>query len=294
MGSEQKTENKFAAIINEKLNSGELTRKEASRRLEFAIEREFEKSPEEIRHGFIDTCEDLLYALNSPEEYVSRAASSKQQLEVKLARKRNFIFFGRRLALTISMGVLFFVAIAVFDGILYREWLTGNSTEDMQQYELSGYVVDPNLVEKGNASSDQEFREIITSNLEEAMEILSSVPLLPQWHPEKWEEMLYYASADDMLEWFYIDYVSSETTYVMKYEIFHYLSADMAQESIEQNQHGYKTLCNGWEVYFTENMDRSVAIWIEGTTVYTVHGPVPQDEIVKMIQSIEREKRHNE
>ena len=38
------------------------------------------------------------------------------------------------------------------DGILKREWLSGNSTEDEQQYAIQGQSIDPGLVEEGVAA----------------------------------------------------------------------------------------------------------------------------------------------
>ena len=289
MGSEHMSAKDFAAIINEKLNSGELTRKEASRRLEFAIEREYKKSPEEIRHGFIDTCEDLLYALNSPEEYMSRAETSKRQLEEKLFRAEKSRAFGKRLALIVSVAIVLVVGMIALDGTIYREWLTGESTEDMQQYEVTRHVVDPNLIEKGNAIPDQEFREINTPNLDEALEVLTYEPLLPEWYPDGWEVHEYYASADGSFEWFFVVLVSQNAKGVLKYEVTRYIDAEFANESIEQNEHGSYSICNGWDVYFTKNMERSVAVWIDATTVFHVHGPISQDDVIKIIESIDRQ-----
>ena len=74
----------------------------------------------------------------------------------------------------------------------------------------------------------------------------------------------------------------------LKYELMKYGDVETAQFLFEQNEHGTLTLCNGWDVYLTTNIERSAAIWLDGDTTYSLFGKTSEADIVNMINSIRK------
>ena len=280
--------NKFADAINELLNSGKLTPQEATKRLADAVDKELEKPSEDIRESFIATCEDLIYAINNKDEYVSQAESSRRELEGKLEKSKKRGSMSKRIFAVASIAAVLVVGVIIVDGVLHREWLEGTSTPDQQQLEVVGNVIDPGLVQNGNANIADETREITTTNFDEAVEVLGYTPLVPTWLSEGWEIKEYYVFSEEGYSRLVVDMLSEKTDQKLKYEIRRYGDMETARFLFEQNEHGTETLHNGWDVYFTVNIEQNAAIWLDGDTSYSIYGPVSSDDIVRMINSIER------
>lgn len=84
---------RYGKAITNLFKSGKLTFEEASARLIFAIEAEAEKTKDKLRLPFIKACCELLYILNSSEDYVSQADISRKHLEEQLAKEENSLIF---------------------------------------------------------------------------------------------------------------------------------------------------------------------------------------------------------
>lgn len=288
MDSNHCSGNKYADAINELLNSGKLTPQEATRRLSNAVDKELAKAPADISESFIATCEDLIYAINNEREYISHAEASRQELEVKIEKKERRSSIYKRVLAVSSIAAMLLVGVIMGDGILHREWLSGTSTPDQQQFAVTGNVVDPGLVEGGHADITDETREITTDSFDEAVEVLGYTPLVPTWFPEGWEIKEYYAYAEEGFSRLSIDLVSESKDEELKYELRQYSDMETAEHAFEQNEHGDMELCNGWKIYFSINIERSAAVWLDGKTTYSLFGRVTKDEMKDIIISIER------
>lgn len=288
MDSNHCSGNKYTDAINELLISGKLTPQEATERLAAAVDKELEKAPEDIRESFIATCEELIYAINNKEAYVSRAESSRKELEARLTKKDKRSSMSKRIAAMSGIAAVLVVGVIIIDGIFRREWFEGTSTPDQQQFEVAGNVIDPGLVDGGHANVAEETREITTADFDEAVQTLGYTPLVPAWIPEGWEIKEYYAFAEEGYSRFSIDMVSSNVDGILTYELVTFDDMGSAIHAFEQNEHGQDTPCNGWNVYITENIQRCASVWRDGNTLYSLFGPIAQDDLLEMINSIER------
>lgn len=280
--------NESLDAIRQKISSGELTLEEMNCRLKRAINAEIMKPPAEMDIAFLKSCQDLQYAINNSTEYVSKAPQYAKELKTHTKKRDPAFSIPKRLVAATGIAASLLVLLIVGDGILHREWFTGNSTPDQQQYNVIGHVVDPGIVEKGNATSTTEAREIETSSFDEVAATLGFAPLTPSWLPDGWLVESYFALAEEGYLWYSVDYSSVNTDEKMVYEMRQYADVETANVSFEQNEHGLLENLNGWKIYITENIERSVAVWHEGNAVYTIHGPVGKNDLLDMINSIEK------
>ena len=288
MDSDRCVSNEYANAISDLLKSGKLTPREASKRLSMAVDRELKKPANKIRESFVQTCIDLMYALNAPREYVSQAQQSRKQLEVKIAeRNRRKTLKSRLLAATVITAVLTIGAV-IGDGLLRKKWIDGKSSDDMQQFEVIGNEVDPSLVEGGVALFSTEPREVNTKDISEVDDVLGYIPSLPTWYPEGWEIQTYYAASVPEFQWFYIELRNDENKDLLKYEFKRFITVEAAKEAYEQNERGVLATINGWDVYVSENTDKSIAVWWDTDTYYVLAGPVTKDALQEIIHSIRK------
>lgn len=288
MDSDRCSGDKYANAIMEHLRSGKLTPQEAAHRLSIAIDRELEKPPAEIRESFIRACTDLMHILSTPEEYVSQADFNKKQLGVKIRKVEKRREMTKRVLITSGIAASILVGVMIGDGILRREWLDGRSTEDQQQFEVVGTVIDPNLVDSGIAAPNDSLQAIESNDLAEISEALGYMPPFPEWCPDGWTSPTLGLNSHPEFLWFFAEWHNEDIDGLLKYEVKWFNALDGAKEAFEQNEHGQKTTINGMDVYFTENIEKSMAVWWEGKTYCTIHGPVSYDTLYNMIESINK------
>lgn len=280
--------NESLDAIRQKISSGELTLEEMNRRLKRAINTEIMKPPAEMDIAFLRSCQDLQYAINNSTEYVSKAPQYAKELREHTKKHTSGFSIPKRLIAATGIAASLLVLLIIGDGILHREWFTGRSTPDQEQYNVTGHVIDPGLVESGNANGPITASEIETSNFAEVVDMLGFAPITPSWLPDGWSIESYFALVEEGYLWFSADYAFPNSVEKLKYEMRQYADMETANDSFEQNEHGLPDDVNGWKVYITENIERSVAVWYDGDTVYTVHGPVGKSDLLDMINSIEK------
>lgn len=75
---------------------------------------------------------------------------------------------------------------------------------------------------------------------------------------------------------------------LLRFSITTYSDVESAIYEFEQGKTGTETQCNGWTVYISENTDAPMAVWREDTACYSITGPISKDELLQIIQSIQR------
>ena len=140
---------------------------EAVHRLEALLQTEIERKDRAADMELVEACEELLWQIGTQGrlKFEDKRKENQAALMRRLERKR------RRTA-ALRMGTRAAAAFAVIlvlavlgDGILKREWLSGNSTEDEQQYAIQGQSIDPGLVEEGVAAGDDNIADrLITTD----------------------------------------------------------------------------------------------------------------------------------
>ena len=275
-------------VLKKKVESGELTFGELCLRLRVAIDSELRKPTAEIDRDFLNSCQDLLDRLTLSEKYVSKQPQYERELVRYVEKRRKMETLRKRAFTAVGVLVALIVLFVVGDGILHREWLVGDSSKDLQQYEVVGKVVDPNMLEKGKAAKTVEPREVSTKNLEEAESVLGFSPLVPAWYPEGWSLDTYVAARNENWQCFYAAFSSMHHDKLLTYTISKYDKTEEAQNFFEQSEKGQRLLINGWDVYVATNIDELIAIWLDGNCCYALFGALSEDEMVTIIESIQK------
>lgn len=277
--------------IRTAIADGKLTKEEISRRLTYAINKEYEKHPRERNGTFIVTCQKILYEMHTGQPYASQKEESKQALigrlnKAKMKRRNTRI---RHIAIRgLAIGTAIIVLIFGVDALLHREWLEVEQSLDDQQYILNGREIDTGLVDEGIADNDTtQPQTLTTTNLDEAIAALGYTPLMPSWLPEGWTLENYYVRKSTTTQ-FRIQYHDVQHEFLLRFGMEEYPDINRASQAFEQEREGVEEYYNGWTVYITENIDRCIAIWQDGTICYSLSGPITLDEVQNIIKSIVR------
>ena len=268
MGGQKKTS---IIRILELIEYGSIPQNEAVHRLEALLQSEIERKDKAADMELVEACEELLWQIGTQGrlKFEDKRKENQAALMRRLERKR------RRTA-ALRMGTRAAAAFAVIlvlavlgDGILKREWLSGNSTEDEQQYAIQGQSIDPGLVEEGVAAGDDNIADrLITTDWESVVAFLGTEPLRPDHLPEGWRVGHYHAIRFDDEQILTISYINeADPTATMKFLWDRHFSVEAANLALEQNKDGELMEIGGIRVYRSSNMEKNRFVWIEGTTV---------------------------
>jgi len=179
------------------------------------------------------------------------------------------------------------ILIVVGDGILNREWLSGSSTDDEQQYAIQGKILDPGLVGEGAATDDDTTADsLTTTDWEDVVDFLGMEPILPGYLPEGWRADQYHAVRFDDELILNISYINEDNpTATMIFLWDHYFSVEVANLALEQNKECELMEINGIRVYRSSNMEKNRFVWIEGKSVYSLTTTCDEKEIEAIISS---------
>lgn len=253
------------------------------------MQSEIEQKDKAADMELVEACEELLWQIGTQGrlKFEDKRKENQAALMRRLERKR------RRTA-ALRMGTCAAAAFAVIlvlavlgDGILKREWLSGNSTEDEQQYAIQGQSIDPGLVEEGVAAGDDNIADrLITTDWESVVAFLGTEPLRPDHLPEGWRVGHYHAIRFDDEQILTISYINeADPTATMKFLWDRYFSVEAANLALEQNKDGELMEIGGIRVYRSSNMEKNRFVWIEGTTVCSLTTTCDAKEIEVVVSS---------
>lgn len=281
------SENEPLEALKKKIASGKITLEDMNRRLETAIEAELRKPTAEMDGAFVRSCQDLLFELNSPTAYVSKAAQYERKWEAYRIKHRKRLALRRRALMLVSIASAFLVLFVIGDGLLRREWFTGRSTPDGQQYVLEGHVFDPGLVMTGNAVISPDGQSMTTDSLSDVQSFLGFTPQTPGWLPEGWALMEYQCHHIEQVQWILTIFLHENEDENLIYEVNVYSDMAAASDEVEQNAQGESLLIKGREVYSSSNFDTASAMWLEGKTSNLLYGPISEQDLLRIVSEIE-------
>ena len=259
MMSEQKG-NVIRQVLN-LIEYGNISQTEAVQRLEAMIQSEISADME-----LVTACEELLWQINTHGRiaFEDKHKESKAILMRRLARARHRAAAIRMGLRAVAVAAAILVLVVVGDGILNREWLFGHSSDDEQQYAIQGQVIDPGLVEDGNASGEDAAGVLTTTDWDAAVAFLGMEPTVPTRLPEGWSVKQYHATRFDdelILNVSYINEGDPDATLLFLWD--HY-----------------------FRVYMTSNMEKTRYAWIDGMTVCSLTTSCRLDEIASVVASL--------
>ncbi len=275
-------------------DQGTLSKEELDRLMLEAIEQESMKK--EADYAWVEACCQLMQDTEQedalPEDWPDhrkaiweniQAVMEKEEGEEKVVSLKH-ISWKKVLAAVACLAV-------VIGGItLSFSWYEGVQTEEGQTYELRGQTVEVGNGQHATAAGDDTFQDLTTDELSEMTAFLGFTPPLPTWVPDGWELEEYDAytiNGDWEVSVFYLaEGIDTSLSYTCSY------AADPSTVIAGFPQDGvgeYVTLAGGKTVYFSTNIEDTIAIWQQQNQYMFIGGPISRDEIIKMIAGIQGE-----
>lgn len=283
---------KKASIIQilELIEYGNISQSEAVRRLEAALQSEIDRKDKAADMELVESCEELLWQIGTQGKLVFEDRSKENQaaLMQRLERKRRRTAAQRLVMRATAAITAILMLIVVGDGILNREWLSGHSTDDGQQYAIQGQSIDPGLVEAGVAASDDSIADsLTTTDWGAVIAFLGMEPMRPDYLPEGWRVGQYHAARFDdelILNIIYTNEADPTATMIFLWD--HYFSVEAANLALEQNGDGELVEIGSILVYRSSNMEKNRFVWIDGTTVSSLTTTCDVKEAEAVVSSL--------
>lgn len=274
--------------LRQEVLSGRITYDDIVRRLTMAIETEYLKESPNI--DFIESCEDFLWEIRATEEqkYVSvrdrylKAIGQHTKVTTPIhARNASAIGFAKRIALVCTA---FVVLICLTQGAIRFRWFSQNSSSDEQQYIIQGHSITIDLITNSIAEHDQ-FDSIVTNSWDEFSQFLGFIPSIIAPSSLSASDTQYTAFIEEDVIKLIIQYrFTSRSPTVLT--IHHYIDAEEAHISFEQDKDGEQIEIDGVAVYRSTNIERNSFTWLCGATVYNIAGSLETDEYSRIIQEL--------
>lgn len=283
---------KKASIIQilELIEYGSITQNEAVHRLEAMLQSEIDQKDRAADMELVEACEELLWQIGTQGRLVFEDKRKENQAALmrRLERKRHRIaalHIGMR---TTAVVAAILVLAVVGDGMLNREWLSGNSTDEGQQYAIQGQSIDPGLVEEGAAASDDNIaNSLTTTDWGAVVAFLGTEPTIPCHLPEGWRVSQYHAVKFDDELILNISYINeADSTAIMIFLWDHYFNVEAANLALEQDKGCEMMEMGGVRGYLSSNMEKNRFVWIDGTTVCSLTTTCDVKDVEAVVSSL--------
>ncbi|MEG1012882.1 MAG: DUF4367 domain-containing protein [Clostridia bacterium] len=289
-------ENQIAAIKASILD-GSLTHAQMRRILTSEIDKELNKPVEEVDMGYVNACQSFLECINPQKASLveSHFESNYTAIRAKLypARKPT----RRRKVLRVVIATVCVMAMLFTTDILLTQRSIDTSiSQNHEQVIVQGTVVSPGTIDKADACiKNGEILNLCTKSWSEAVAFLGFEPSLPTWLPQGWKADEYICDILAEFSEILVSYSNPESKELLQYAITYYRGSGVVQNEFEKDvPDGEKVTINNAAVYLTNNMGSRVALWTEDEAMFSISGPVAQEDIVRMVQSIESRESNDE
>ncbi len=284
------------AVLMEQLKQGEITKEDLSGRMEQEIYRELAKPAEEINNAWIDACADLMAYADKDQlaSWPDEHEKLNQTIRSILTRPRRWHLPSfqllRQWALPTfcKVGIGVFTCLLLVGGVLRWSWLYTAQSTDGQEYYIRGKQFE--VMKGGEAYAgdpNREVEECVTQDFNELCEFLGFTPAMPTWVPEGWTLTEYYGCFRGHAYDYEGVYEKTGEKDVLRYSFSYTTEPEHRAITYFQDGVGYtQKLANGKEVYLYTNAGARGAIWHTNCTIESVFGPLSDDEITKMVESI--------
>ena len=265
-----------------------LTKEEIEKGLIALVDAEIDQQERPANMELVKECQKLLRDLNN-QACVSNEKASLAQAKSKLALhyKRKAVF--RRSMRIAAVFVILIGGSFGLDVLLRNESLIAQPTVDEQQILIRGDKTQGTFVTDAQADTSMQVASVIGSDaMEDAAAVLGYYPEVPTWMPEGWIQQDYFASTSQYASVFRMKYKHSTEKNLVKYCETKYKNVEQALAAFQQSKNGENQHWNDMSVYVSANIDEPVAIWLVDTTCYSLSGPLSNDELERIIKSINR------
>lgn len=281
-----KQSRELTQILNA-IEEGGFGKDELVQRLNALVDHELSQTERSADMELVQACQDILYRLHHQgEEYVSSCSTSLAKAQKKLNKPRFSLPSFSPAARIAAIFIILLGGGLLFDLFISGDYLFGLPSPDDQQYIVAGTDIDSIVAQEVEAEQNIGMKILSTSSWEAAIDAYGSAPPIPEWLPEGWDPLDYYVVISKRAERLNIQYEKSDEHEYIKYSITRYIDAESAQKEFEQNSTGLKLQISGNSVYLTVNTGSCVAVWLVNNTCYSVTGPISENDISQIIESI--------
>lgn len=275
--------------IRQEISEGRLTTQQIHNILLKEISNELNKPTKEVDTEYLHACQTLLDKLNQ-----NRSANIPSHYEQNLIalRKKNrprFNWFSQT-GLARFATVMCLAVIILCSGLLVPEgWIISRHTEDEGQYIMQGIETPTGFGSVADAGPALDHIGVYdTTSWQEVVYLMGGKPHVPQWLPSGWSILSYTVSLTDVSSGLTIIYLHDETGGSLLFQSTTFFDVSSLYNYVEQNNVGtFTELADGSKVYITENIDNATATWHSTHSSYLLSGSVTQDELVRIVDSIE-------
>lgn len=274
------------AIKNGLLN-GTISPAEIHRILLSEIQKELNKPVEQINMTYVSECEKLLEVLNHSRSvaFESHYDSNYLIIQKKLRNKHKARATINRLRYGFACCL---IVLLVFGDVIFsgREFSITTSP-DNELMIIQGMEDDRNAQSQVDQNTTSGY--LVTESREEAIAFYGEVPATPSWIPSSFSIQSYHVNVLEAYKTFTILYINTVENKTLVYSVRDYSLIELARQEIEQNNNEETRiyeLSNGSQVFVTSNYLQHNAIWTLLNSLYTIYGDIPENDIVKIAESV--------
>lgn len=284
------TQNQLKAI-KQAILDGRLTHAQICDVLAGEIEKELQKSTEEVDIEYLTACQALMKSLY-PQETVqveSHAEHNFEAILTKLQKKKYDSHKGKKLvAKSIFAAVCLMVMLLGADILFTKRQINVSYSFDQEQVIYDGKVTRPGCSEAAGADSQTDaVQELTTKNWNEVIAFLGYEPQMPTWLPDGWTLNEYYCAIFESFSVFDVTYTHQNSTEYLAYTIERYYGSEPLHGIFEQDRIGCEVVsATGQQLYVSSNTGSSLVIWHDNTNINSITGPATADDLIHMTESI--------
>ncbi len=284
-----KTEPKKMDELLQAIKEGEISKDEIIKRLNSAIDREYQKK-KGADMAFVAACENLLDKLLGGDKTPFVSHTDKYLSEIR----RNTVVRTKpkaRPMVRLASVVVSILVLVVLSGAAFRwNWFVGSPTADQQQYVIKGHQVDLSLISKCIAEHSPDSTSFSTTNWNEMVDYLG-------FEPEVFQDteaiQMIKCNARVMSSEIQISVVYKELTTEKSIVFQSIFCTDIndAYMTYEQES-GYKReIADIGVLYVSNNHANSAYIWIKDNVVFSIWGDIDDSLAEMMIRTIGGNKK---
>lgn len=285
-----KTEPKKMDELLQAIKEGELSKDEIIKRLNSAIDREYQKK-KGADMAFVAACENLLDKLLGGDKtpFVSHTAKylSEIRRNTVVRTKPKAHPMVRLASVVVSILVLVVLSSAAF----HWNWFVGSPTADQQQYVIKGHQVDLSLISKCIAEHSPDSTSFSTTNWDEMVDYLG-------FEPEVFQDteaiQMVESSAQIMHSEIHLSifYKTAATEETVVFQSVYCTDIKDAYIFFEQSTGHESNVTDIGKVYVSKNYTNSTYIWTKNNTVFSIMGNIDDSLAETMIRTIKGDKNN--
>ena len=283
-----KTEPKKMDELLQAIKEGELSKDEIIKRLNSAIDREYQKK-KGADMAFVAACENLLDKLLGGDKTPFVSHTAKYLSEIR----RNTVVRTKpkaRPMVRLASVVVSILVLVLSNAAFHWNWFVGSPTADQQQYVIKGHQVDLSLISKCIAEHSPDSTSFSTTNWNEMVDYLG-------FEPEVFQDteaiQMIKCNARVMSSEIQISVVYKELTTEKSIVFQSIFCTDIndAYMTYEQES-GYKReIADIGVLYVSNNHANSAYIWIKDNVVFSILGDIDDSLAEMMIRTIGGNKK---